>query len=78
VVGAKNDPAARALHAAALRYPAEYLQVDWWDRAEGPLPNPEVRYPRLAVAAAFICTANTCSNPVYDADKIVAGAPSSL
>jgi uncharacterized protein len=78
VVGGKNDPAARALHAAALRYPAEYLQVDWWDRAEGPLPNPEVRYPRLAVAAAFICTANTCSNPVYDAEKVVAGARSSL
>jgi hypothetical protein len=78
VVGGKDDPAARALHAAALRYPAEYLQVDWWDRAEGPLPNPEVRYPRLAVAAAFICTANTCSNPVYDPEKIAAATHSSL
>jgi uncharacterized protein len=66
VVGGKRDPAARALHAAALRFPAPYLQVDWWDRAEGPLPNPEIRYPLLGRAAAFACTQNTCSIPVYE------------
>ena len=70
VVGGKADPAARALHAAALGYPAGYLQVDWWDRAEGPLPNPEIRYPQLARAAAFACTQSTCSNPVFDAQSI--------
>src|SRR5262249_29651658 len=40
VVGAKADPEARTLHAAALAFPAGYLQVDWWDKSEGPLPNP--------------------------------------
>ena len=71
IVGAKSDPAARALHAAALRVPATYLQVDWWDRAEGPLPNPAIQYPVLAVAAAFACSENACSTPVYEPAKVV-------
>lgn len=70
VVGGKTDPAARALHAAALQFPADYLQVDWWDRSEGPLPNPEIQYPQLKRAAAFACTQSTCSNPVYDPGSI--------
>ena len=71
VVGGKADPAARALHAAALGYPAGYLQVDWWDRAEGPLPNPEIQYPQLARAAAFACTQSTCSTPVFDPGSVL-------
>ncbi|MBV8910578.1 MAG: thioredoxin domain-containing protein [Gammaproteobacteria bacterium] len=70
VVGGKHDPAAQALHAAALAFPASYLQVDWWDRAEGPLPNPEINYPQLQRAAAFACTQRTCSMPVYQPDDI--------
>lgn len=66
VVGGKQDPAAQALHVAALRFPATYLQIDWWDAAEGPLPNPAVHYPRLARAAAFACTGSTCSTPVFE------------
>jgi uncharacterized protein len=67
IVGGKADPGAQALHAAALRYPTDYLQVDWWDRSEGPLPDPTITYPVLPRAAAFACTANACSTPVYDA-----------
>jgi uncharacterized protein len=70
VVGAKADPVAIALHAAALQFPAHYLQVDWWDRTEGPLANPEVRYPQLQRAAAFACTGSTCSTPVFDPKDI--------
>jgi hypothetical protein len=70
VVGGKSDPSARALHAAALGFPAGYLQVDWWDRAEGPLPNPEIQYPKLARAAAFACTQGSCSNPVFEPQSI--------
>lgn len=66
VVGSKSDPAARSLHAAALGYPSDYLQVDWWDRREGRLPNPTISYPVLARAAAFACTANACSTPVFN------------
>jgi uncharacterized protein len=70
VVGGKQDPEAQALHAAALRYPAGYLQVDWWDKSEGPLPNPEIQYPQLKRAAAFACTQSTCSNPVYEPEAV--------
>jgi len=70
VVGSKSDPQARALHTAALQFPAGYLQIDWWDRAEGPLPNPEVQYPMLRKAAAFACTQNSCSTPVYEPGSV--------
>ena len=70
VVGPKDDPAAEALHAAALRYPTDYLQVDWWDRREGKLPDPGISYPELKRPAAFACTANACSTPVYEASEI--------
>jgi hypothetical protein len=34
------------------------------------MPNPDVRYPQLPRAAAFICTDSTCSLPIFDATKI--------
>ena len=71
IVGHKDDAVAQALHAAALAYPADYRQIDWWDKREGPLPNPEVTYPELPRAAAFICTGNTCSSPIYAAGDLV-------
>jgi uncharacterized protein YyaL (SSP411 family) len=70
IVGHKDDPAAQTLHAAALRYPSDYLQIDWWDKREGALPNPTISYPELARAAAFACTANACSTPVFDANEL--------
>jgi uncharacterized protein YyaL (SSP411 family) len=70
IVGSKQDPAAQSLHAAALRYPADYLQVDWLDRSEGDLPNREIQYPDMERAAAFACADGACSSPVFDADKI--------
>jgi uncharacterized protein len=70
VVGAKDDPAAQSLHAAALRYPGDYLQIDWWDRREGKLPDPTISYPVLPRPAAFACTANACSTPIYEPAEI--------
>ena len=70
VVGSKSDPAAQALHKAARAYPGVFKPVDWWDRAEGPLPNPDIRYPKLERAAAFACTNNTCSLPVFAHEKV--------
>jgi uncharacterized protein YyaL (SSP411 family) len=70
VVGGKDDPAAQQLHAAALQYPTDYLQVDWWDRSEGKLPDPTITYPDLKRPAAFACTANACSTPVFVASEI--------
>jgi len=70
IVGSKQDAAAQALHTAALRYPTDYLQIDWLDHAEGELPNREIQYPELKRAAAFACADGACSSPVYEADKI--------
>jgi uncharacterized protein len=78
IVGGKSDPAARDLHAAALRYPSDYLQIDWWDPAEGRLPNPEISYPQLDRAAAFACTASACSMPVFDSAEIEPAVRASL
>src|ERR1041384_182696 len=48
IVGAKDDAAAVALFQSAIRYPAVYRRVEWWDRREGNMPNPDVRYPQLS------------------------------
>lgn len=70
IVGGKDDAAAIALFDSAIRYAAVYRRVEWWDRREGNMPNPDVRYPKLPRAAAFICTDSTCSLPIFDASKI--------
>jgi hypothetical protein len=36
------------------------------------MPNPDVRYPQLPRAAAFICTDSTCSLPIFEVSKLVA------
>ena len=70
IVGAKDDAASIALFQSAIRYAAVYRRIEWWDKREGNMPNPDVRYPQLARAAAFICTDSTCSLPIFDASKI--------
>ena len=73
VVGSKTDPTASSLFQTALKLPAPYKRVEWWDSQEGALPNNDVEYPVLENAAAFICTDRTCSPPVFSAEKL-AGA----
>jgi uncharacterized protein YyaL (SSP411 family) len=70
VVGPKSDPAAQSLFAAALKYPSFYKRVEWWDTQEGKLPNPDVQYPSVSRAAAYICTQRTCSPPIFEADAL--------
>jgi hypothetical protein len=70
VVGAKDDPAAQALYAAARTYPTRYLRIEWLDRREGALPNADVDYPELPQAAAFACANGACSVPVYEAAEV--------
>jgi len=74
VVGHKDDPAAQALFHAGAAFPSGYLRLEWWDTREGRLPNPDVQYPELKSAAAFICTGNTCSSPIYKPEAIRARA----
>jgi hypothetical protein len=73
VVGRKDDEKAKALYLAALRYPANYRRIEWWDKREGPLPNPDVRYPDLKEAAAFYCENKACSLPFFDPEKLESG-----
>lgn len=70
IVGPKMDPQAAALHDAALGYPAVYRRIEWWDRREGAMPNPDVRYPALPRAAAFVCTNGACSLPIFEPKDI--------
>lgn len=70
VVGRKDDPAARALFLAALQYPSTYKRIEWWDTSEGKLPNPDVQYPSVSKAAAYVCTERTCSAPIFNAQDV--------
>jgi uncharacterized protein YyaL (SSP411 family) len=71
VVGRKNDPKAQALFDAVLREPTTYKRVEWFDEREGALPNPDVGYPTLERAAAFLCTDQACSAPLFAVDDLV-------
>jgi uncharacterized protein YyaL (SSP411 family) len=64
VRGGKSDTNAKALFLAALKVPGGFRRIEWWDEAEGALMNDDVRYPNLRRAAAFVCTARTCSTPI--------------
>jgi len=66
IVGAKQDKASQILYKQALTYPGSYRRIEWWDKAEGPMPNPDVQYPTLPKAAAFACANQRCSLPVFD------------
>jgi uncharacterized protein YyaL (SSP411 family) len=70
VVGAKRDAAARSLFATAAALPHGYKQVEWLDRAEGPLPGSTVEYPSMAKPAAFVCSGNRCSRPAFTAAEL--------
>ena len=71
VIGARTDPAAKVLFSTVQHLAPWYKRVEWWDRAEGALPNPDVSYPPTKRAAAFVCTANRCSLPIFAAEEIV-------
>ncbi|MDX1569668.1 MAG: DUF255 domain-containing protein [Xanthomonadales bacterium] len=66
VVGGKDEPIAQQLFLAALDQPGWYKRPEWWDRSEGPLPNPDVTYPELKRPAVFVCTDNRCSLPIFE------------
>lgn len=72
IVGARDAPASRALHGAALAYPAVYKRAEWWDPAGAKLPNHDVEYPDLGEPAAFACSNRICSVPVFDPRDLAA------
>lgn len=70
IVGRKDDDLSKSLFAAALQYPSAYKRLEWWDKREGPMPNPDVTYPEFDKPAAFICTNKRCSLPIFAPEKI--------
>lgn len=72
VIGPKDDPRSAALYRAALAYPATHKRAEWWDRREGALANPDVKYPDYPEPAAFACTRTFCSLPVTEPREIAA------
>ncbi|MBX9693306.1 MAG: hypothetical protein K2Z81_13040, partial [Cyanobacteria bacterium] len=72
IVGAKSDPAAKALFQGANKYPLGYKRVEWFDPKEGKMPNPDTDYPEMPKAAAFACANQRCSLPVYTPELIAA------
>ncbi len=70
IVGHKNDERAKALHAAARQLPMVYKRIDWWDKREGAMINPDVTYPELEEPAAFACANSVCSLPVFNPEHL--------
>jgi hypothetical protein len=70
VVGSKSNAQARALWREAIRLVHPYLRREWWDREEGPLPNPDVSYPLLPRPAAFLCFEKRCSLPLFTESEL--------
>jgi uncharacterized protein YyaL (SSP411 family) len=68
VVGRKTDGSARSLYLTAISYPVVYKQVEWIDRSSG---DDAGLYPDLPRAAAYICTKQACSAPVFSAGDLI-------
>ncbi len=72
ILGGKNDPQASALHTAALRSITSHELIEWRDPADPhPLPT-AVSYPPLKKPALFLCTAQSCSSPIYGPEEVAA------
>ncbi len=70
VVGYKDDAVAKSLFKAGLNQFSTYKRIEWWDKREGNMPNPDVEYPQLPKAAAFVCTNSRCSLPIFKPEGI--------
>lgn len=70
VVGAKSDVQAQILFASALKLPQVYKRIEWYDPAEGPMPNPDTELPAMPRACAFVCSEGRCSSPSYDGEAL--------
>ena len=78
VLAAKSDADGKALFSTLQQLPPWYKRIDWWDKTEGPLPNPDVSYPAPKRAAAFVCTESRCSLPMFSAAQIAEFLKSSV
>ncbi len=71
IVGPRKEPLSASLYAAGAQLPSWYKRLEWWDREEGPLPNPDIAYPPSRKPAAFVCTERRCSVPLRSPEALV-------
>ena len=76
IVGQKDAIEAQALLCGSPPLSNRILPLEWWDKREGPLPNPDVTYPELDVPAAFACANGLCSLPVFTPEGVAAAIKS--
>ncbi len=69
-VGERSDPNTQALYKAGVRFRHPYKRVELFDRSESPPPNPELQYPVLNRASAYVCSNKRCSLPIFDPAEI--------
>jgi uncharacterized protein len=69
-VGKKSDAEAAKFFFTSQTFPSAYKRVDWFDEAEGALPNTDITYPKLAQSAAFLCGKNACSPPIRSTERL--------
>ncbi|MEO6036449.1 MAG: DUF255 domain-containing protein [Verrucomicrobiota bacterium] len=70
VVGGKKDAQAKRLFAAALKFPLNYKQTDWFDPGEKSLATNSIPFPELDHAAGYVCGKQSCSPPVTDPARL--------
>lgn len=70
IVENKHDKIAKELFEMGLKSTTRFKRVEWLDKAEGPLPNPDVTYPKLDKPAAFICSDCACSSPIFESKEM--------
>jgi thiol:disulfide interchange protein DsbD len=65
IVGEKTDPVAADLYKTAKKIAPANSKIIWWDQSSNqPSPHPEISYPKLDKAAAYLCMENNCSLPM--------------
>lgn len=71
VVGQKQDPEAHELFTAALRSIRDYERLEWINAPRQRMIRSDVVYPRLTKSAAFICSGNSCGDPIFASQSLM-------
>jgi uncharacterized protein len=70
VLGSSTDSGFAALHTAALRSITSHELIETRDPSDShPAPS-TIAYPHLNRPALFLCTANACSSPIFQANLV--------
>lgn len=71
IVAKKKDPQGQALFDSAKKYLSHSEELEWLDPDEASRSKRKIKYPSLKIAAAFVCTRNQCSRPIFQPEKLI-------